>query len=653
MSTPYVCFTDQIRRLARSLDALAPTAAIVGVASPAGEEWFDLLCRKLLPQLEVPPMLIVAIVGGTNIGKSVIFNHLAGEVASAATPLAAGTKHPVGLVPPGCDDGAMVQRLFEAFELHPWHSPDDPIGEADQHRLYWRAGAQVPPRLVLLDAPDVDSDVTVNWSRARAVRQTADVLVAVLTQQKYNDAAVKQFFRAAVEADKPIIVVFNFCDLVEDREYWPQWLAQFCAETGARPELVYVVPFDRAAAGELRLPFYRVGGPSAQAKGSGPCFRTAVAPESNFVSPKNGPDPGSRSPSPTDAPSAGSATSLRNELASLHFDAIKIRTFRGALGRVLDPHQGVPAYLAGIREAAGQFSAAVTTLSATEMARVAWPTLPTGVLVEEMRCWWDEARSPWSRQIHGFYRTVGRGVTWPIRAAWDALAGPQAEPLAAFHQQEREAVVVAVEKLLDELDRLAQVGNEILRPRLQRLLSGHARTELLRQVEAAHAQLPAVDEDYRAFLRAELDAWKAANAPAVRFLQTLDHAVAVARPAITVSLFVSGWVLAGDLVGQAAMHAVGHTAGQIATEAAIAGGITGGGEALVSTTSEGVRQAAARLFRRLQARYAQQRARWLAGCLERELLGDLLTDLRRGAEVSENPAFREAEVAARELADAT
>ena len=82
-----------------------------------------------------------------------------------------------------------------------------------------------------------------------------------MTQQKYNDAAVKQFFRAAVEAEKPIIVIFNFCDLQADRDYWPQWLARFCAETGACPELVYVVPYDRAAASELRLPFYRLNSP--------------------------------------------------------------------------------------------------------------------------------------------------------------------------------------------------------------------------------------------------------------------------------------------------------------------------------------------------------------------------------------------------------
>ena len=55
----------------------------------------------------------------------------------------------------------------------------------------------------------MDSDALVNWQRVRAIRQVADVLVAVLTQQKYNDAAVKQFFREAVQADKPIVAVFN------------------------------------------------------------------------------------------------------------------------------------------------------------------------------------------------------------------------------------------------------------------------------------------------------------------------------------------------------------------------------------------------------------------------------------------------------------
>ena len=120
----------------------------------------------------------------------------------------------------------------------------------------------------------------------------------------------------------------------------------------------------------------------------------------------------------------------------------------------------------------------------------------------------------------------------------------------------------------------------------------------------------------------------------------------IVRPAISIALFFTGLHVAGDLAGQAAAQAASTTASHLATEAAIAGGITGGGEALVNSTSEGVRQAAGRLFGRLQFRYAQQRAGWLAEWLERELLGDLLADLRRGEEVPQGAAFQELETIA-------
>jgi hypothetical protein len=453
-------------------------------------------------------------------------------------------------------------------------------------------GLNVPSKLLLLDAPDVDSDVTVNWDRARAIRQSADVLVAVLTQQKYNDAAVKQFFREAVQADKQVIVVFNQCHLDTDHQYWPEWLSTFCSQTGAEPELVYVAPHDRQAADRLRLPLFSVG------------------------------RDGHETP--------GKPSNLRDELARLHFDEIKIRTFRGALRRVLDPEHGAAGYLDTIRAAAGEFATAKDVLSASEMARTTWPTLPPDVLVDEIRQWWDASRNSWSQNIHGFYRKV---FSRPIRAAVKYVRG-SADPLETFRRRESEAIVIAVEKMLDELDRLSQVGNDTLRPRLCALLTGHARGDLLNRVRAAHEQLPAVDEDYRSFLRAELDAWKDANPKAVRFLRSLDHVVAVARPAITVVLVVTGWGVAGDLVGHA-----GHVAGEFAAEAAITGGITGGGEALVSTTAEGVRQAAGQLFRRLQAQYAQHRASWLGAWLENELLGELLQDLRRGAETAQSQQF--------------
>lgn len=605
MTADFPTLAAFVRQLDQALAALEPLGQAIGVQPPNDEDWFELLHYKLLPQLDLGALLVVGIVGGTNIGKSVLFNHLAGEMASGVSPLAAGTKHPVCLVPSGLADSRLLTRLFEGFQLRPWQSADDPLGESDDNLLFWRTGQNVPDRLLLLDAPDVDSDAKVNWQRARLIRQSADVLVAVLTQQKYNDAVVKQFFREAVEADKPIVVIFNQCDLQEDRQYWPQWLATFSSETGAEPELVYIVPYDRSAANDLRLPFYFVG--------------------------RDGRKP------------LGEPSSLRAELAAMRFDQIKVRTLRGALARVLDRHSGAGGYLERIRAAAAQYEASHVALAATEMARVAWPTLPPGVLVDEIRAWWDADRSPWSRSIHGFYRTLGQGVLWPVRKAWEMANPGRVEPLAAFRQRERDAIILAVEKMLDELERLSQVGNDTLRPFLLKLLGGNSRQRLLARVQQAHEALPAVDDHYRTFLREELEDWKQANPRAIAFLRSVDNALALARPAITISLVISGWVVAGDLVSQAAIHAAGHTAGNLATEAAITGGIAGGGEALVSTTSEGVRQAAGRLFGRLQARYTQQRATWLAAWLEKELLGELLDQLRQGAEVPQAAAFRKVE----------
>ncbi|NLE38489.1 MAG: GTPase domain-containing protein [Pirellulaceae bacterium] len=605
MSDRYEQWAAKINRLHGSLAALEPLAARVDMAPPDGQEWFELLERKLLPQFELPPLLVVAVVGGTNIGKSLLFNQLTGECASAVSPLAAGTKHPVCLVPAESADPVLLQRLLEGFEIAPWRSPDDALRDASANRLFWRVGDRVPSRLLLLDTPDIDSDVEVNWERARMIRRVADVLVAVLTQQKYNDAAVKQFFREAVAADKPIVVIFNQCDLEADRPYWPEWLATFCGETGARPELVYVAPFDRAAAAELRLPVHGVG-TSGRDEPSGP-------------------------------------RCLRDDLASLHFDAIKIRTFRGALVRVLDGEHGAPAYLAAIRAAAEEFETAAGALSTGEMARVQWPTLPASILVDEIRAWWDSQRVPWSHHVHGFYRGLGRVVTWPFRTAYDAMAQGKTDPAESLRRQERDAVVRAVEAMLDNLDRLARLGTDAIKPHLRELLGGHAREDILARVLAAHDRLPPIDDGYREYLHGELDAWKQANPGAIRFLRSLDHALAIARPAITISLAVSGWIVAGELVSQTAVELAGQTAGGLATEAAIAGGITGGGEAIVTTTSEGVRHAAGRLFVRLQSRYAKDRAAWLAGWLDTELLGGLLSKLRAGAEVPRSDAFRAVE----------
>ena len=204
------------------------------------------------------PYLIVAVAGGTNIGKSTVFNHLVGFPASQVHPDATQTKHPVCLFPQGFSHRHEPARVFPGFELASWTSEDDAVAEGPSNRLIHRedpTGAQ-PPNLVLLDTPDVDGAIPVNWDRARLISHAADVLIAILTQQKFNDAAVRRFFREAALADKTILVVFNMVEWPEDHEHCPRWLETFCKGTGASPAHVYAVPRDRAAARENRLTFH-------------------------------------------------------------------------------------------------------------------------------------------------------------------------------------------------------------------------------------------------------------------------------------------------------------------------------------------------------------------------------------------------------------
>src|SRR4029079_14168613 len=140
---------------AASLTRLEQAAATLQLLPLAGREWFDLLQRKLLPQLNDDPYLIVSVFGGTNIGKSVVFNHIAGFRASASSPLASGTKHPVCLVPQGFEQQHDLSGLFPAFELRPWTDSDAALANHDAHCLFWRTSDEVPPNLLILDTPDV------------------------------------------------------------------------------------------------------------------------------------------------------------------------------------------------------------------------------------------------------------------------------------------------------------------------------------------------------------------------------------------------------------------------------------------------------------------------------------------------------------------
>lgn len=575
--------------LLTAVDAVADRSRDLQIAPLAGLEWYELLRRKLVPQLTDEAYLVVAVVGGTNLGKSVIFNHLAGESASSTSPMASGTKHPVCLMSEDFIGRHPVAEIFPGFQLTEW-SETGALEEADEHRLYCRNSQAIPSNLLLLDTPDIDSDAPVNWERAKNIRQAADVLIAVLTQQKYNDAAVKAFFRQAASEDKAVVIVFNQCLLPEDEEFWPQWIGTFCAETGVNPELVYLAPNDRRAAEEIRLPF----------------FERSWPPRGDAV--------GERDREPRN---------LRDDLSRLRFHDVKLRSLLGSIHCVLDQVSGASSYLARVVEASGRYQSAIELLAEDRLVKSDhWPTLPNRLMMNAIRAWWQQHREGFSRTVHGLYNKLGQGVSWPFQTVRKKLKGPPPDPFEEFLKCELDAWLEVVGHTYERLQVLAELGNPILRDRLTGLLRGRSREQLVGILRQQHSQID-IQQDLQDLVDSEMTRFESESPKQYRTLKYFDQASAVVRPATSVALFVSGLGPAGDVAGQmVSEHLI-----QVALEA------TGGTVAVAvgdtaATTGLGYIEAK---FRGMQNAFTVSRTQILKETLDQYLLGGLMSQLSSAA----------------------
>ncbi|MDZ4686447.1 MAG: GTPase [Planctomycetaceae bacterium] len=608
MSAALSEYAALVSRLATSLTALERAAVVLQTPPLAGREWYDLLVRKLVPQLGEEAFLVVAVTGGTNVGKSIVFNHLAGFAASEATPRAAGTKHPVCLMPEGFVEKHDVAALFPSFQLEPWFEQGQALRETADHLLFWRTSGTVPANLLLLDTPDIDSDAVVNWQRADAVRQAADVLIAVLTQQKYNDAAVKQFFRKAAAEEKAVVVVFNLCELPDDDAFWPMWLQTFASETGVQPLYVYLAPNDRTAANSLSLGFQ-------ERRWSGDEGVTSIE--------------------------VNDAVALQDVFARLRFADIKLQTLRGSLAVIADEQAGLPGYLREVAFRSGEFRSAAELLTANQLAEVDdWPAPPTPEVIAQVRQWWATQRDGWAAKVHGVYDTVGQTILTPFRYARGWLQGPAVPPWDLYRQQEWNAVVRALGKVYTKLEWLSDLGHPLLKGRLEPILDGTRRGRVLQALDDDHRQV-----DFTRLLadtvEQELRSFRTENPNLFQWFKRLDEATAAARPALTIVLGITG---VGLPVGEVATHFASQ--GLIQGAMHVAGDVVGGtavatvGETAISQTASGGAGYLQAKFHRLQEAFTSQRAAWLAERLQRLVLGDLAAELQAAASVGQSAEYR-------------
>ncbi|MBZ4396557.1 GTPase [Myxococcus sp. AS-1-15] len=200
--------------LASALDAL-PAAERFPDPSDAdlARRLAERLRRDLLPRLGSAdaPLLLVAIAGPNNVGKSTLFNALVGASLSPARPEGGLTKQCLAAAHPETWTGALKDFLTRRYDTVPVASGESaPVDQpGPSGRLYLVLAEDVPRGLLVMDTPDFDSVYRENRERAEALLVTVDVLVFVVSRQTYQNAALVDFLRAAVGHGRPYLLVYN------------------------------------------------------------------------------------------------------------------------------------------------------------------------------------------------------------------------------------------------------------------------------------------------------------------------------------------------------------------------------------------------------------------------------------------------------------
>ena len=172
-----------------------------------------LIEQKLLPELEanLKLPLFVCIVGGTNTGKSTLFNALAGVILSESKVTASATKHPLVYAHKRWEKITMKGRLFSTPRL--LESPGQLLmkGESDETFMTFHDRKELQD-IAFIDCPDFDSIDEENAQVAYRIVNQADLCIFVTSPQKYKDAVLISALKEILSQQKQVFVLFNLTD---------------------------------------------------------------------------------------------------------------------------------------------------------------------------------------------------------------------------------------------------------------------------------------------------------------------------------------------------------------------------------------------------------------------------------------------------------
>ncbi len=250
-------FDAALRRLRA---ALATDPAVRKTVFADADEWINLLSYKLVPHLAGEGCLVAAVTGGTNTGKSTVFNLLVGEAVSPMTATAAATRRPVLAAHPERAAQCLEGKLVPEFQPFPLEDPESAVArDTPEDALYVVESDRLPERLALLDTPDVDSIEHEHWTVADNIRAAGDVLVAVLTGEKYKDDRVVEYFRQAAASGRVVVPVMNKANPEDDFAIARRQLDDFRANVECEGP-AFVLPHDFSVGKQLDRPILSLDG---------------------------------------------------------------------------------------------------------------------------------------------------------------------------------------------------------------------------------------------------------------------------------------------------------------------------------------------------------------------------------------------------------
>ena len=185
----------------------------------------DLLTHKVIPLLRHECPILVAVTGGGSVGKSTLFNFLAGGKYSGVKSKAGYTRRTLAAIHPSVvRDKARMELLFDLFKKNalpvPIKMPDEMLAPGEP--LYVES-PKIPEQIAVLDTPDFDTgdkDEFANRDAAEEILASSDVLVYLFTNQTYNNKANTDFVRKAISGigRRKVVLVYRCSAAYPDDE---------------------------------------------------------------------------------------------------------------------------------------------------------------------------------------------------------------------------------------------------------------------------------------------------------------------------------------------------------------------------------------------------------------------------------------------------